>query len=638
MSGTNGINDPSVSASTTTTTTTATQADEHVFLPRGTVLIAGGGPVGLILARVLSYYGVRSVLFERNKTTTSWPKMDLTNGRSMELFRKLGLADDLRRQGVPPHIDQDVLISSGLASKEAITRWELPGVDRFRQRIHEHNDGTQPQEPYQRLSQALFEKWLKAICDQDPLIELHYGNKVESVQETADHVKTTVTNVETGKSTVYVSDYVAGCDGASSRVRKSLGFPLDGGPVPKCVLLVHFKSRDLSRLHVQGQFWHIFFLSDHAEGGFGSTIIAQDEVDTWTTHLFLPLDAEPDKIESHDAVYRALGGLHGPYPIEIDEVLVRSVWRPNIAVTRQWSSAGQRVHVAGDAAHQNIPTGGYGMNMGIGDAFDLGWKLAAVINEQAGRDLLQSYEAERKPVALRNVERSGVHFQLHDRLKDEFIAGGDPHRVDADTEEGRQLRAAIHEYYQQHDGENKDFGIEMGYRYQSPVIVPDREATEPAWTPSQYTPTSWPGGRPPHVFLSDGTAIFDKFGKHWTLLVFADDSQNSTSGQELVAEAAASLSIPLKVVALPGEDLAKRLYEKPLVLIRPDQHVAWRGDQVSSLQEAEKLLNVVTGRVRPDSTAGEGQKAAPSVAFTATQELTTQVEDFKLEKMAAFQM
>jgi FAD-dependent monooxygenase len=207
-----------------------TEQQKQVLL-KGTVLIAGGGPVGLILARVLSYYGVKSVLFERNKTTTSWPKMDLTNGRSMELFRKLGLADDLRRQGVVPHIDQPVLVSSGLSSKEAITRWDLPGVDKFRRFIRENNNGTLPLEPYQRLSQAVFEKWLKAICDQDPLIDLHYGWRVESVHNEEGHVETTITNADAGKTLVYISDYLAGCDGASSRVRKSLGIPLDGGPV-----------------------------------------------------------------------------------------------------------------------------------------------------------------------------------------------------------------------------------------------------------------------------------------------------------------------------------------------------------------------------------------------------------------------
>ncbi|KIW76367.1 hypothetical protein Z517_11113 [Fonsecaea pedrosoi CBS 271.37] len=608
-------------------------AQECHVLPKGTVLIAGGGPVGLILAKVLSHYGTRSVLFERNQTTTRWPKMDLTNARSMELFRKLGLADDLRRQGVPAHIDQPVLVSSGLSAKEAITGWDLPSVDRFRKQIQENNDGTKPLEPWQRLSQAIFEKWLKAICDKDPLIDLRFGHKVESVQEESDHVKTIVTAVDSGVSYQFVSDYVAGCDGANSRVRKSLELPLDGGPVPTCVLLVHFKSRDLTRIHKQGQFWHIFLLAEH--GGFGGAIIAQDEVDTWTTHLFLPLDAEPEKIESREAVYRVLGGIYGAYPIEIDEILVRSIWRPNIAVTRRWSSPNYRIHLAGDAAHQNIPTGGYGMNMGIADAFDLGWKLAAVINKSGGHDLLQSYEVERRPVALRNVERSGVHFQVHENLR-EILAGYDPRVVDEDTEAGRQLRSKIHEHYQAHDGENQDFGIELGYRYKSPVIIHDESGeAEPEWVPSKYIPTTWPGGRPPHVFLSDGTPIFDKFGRDWTLLSFSSEP----CGEDFLEEAAQALSVPLKRVSLDGEDLAKRLYEKRLVLIRPDQHVAWRGDKIGSADEATKVLQIVTGKVHSRrAQEPEAVGTAPKAAFTATNELTTQVNDFKLEKMGAFQM
>lgn len=204
---------------------------DHVVLPKGTVLIAGGGPVGLILARVLSYYGVKSILFERNKTTTSWPKMDLTNARSMEIFRKLGLADDLRKQAVPAHFDSNVLISTGLSQDKALTKWDLPSVDEFRRRINENNDGTQPLEPWQRLSQAIFERWLKAICDKDSLIDVRFGHKIERVSEKDDRVETTVTNVETGASTVFVSDYVAGCDGGSSKVRRSLGIGIDGGPM-----------------------------------------------------------------------------------------------------------------------------------------------------------------------------------------------------------------------------------------------------------------------------------------------------------------------------------------------------------------------------------------------------------------------
>jgi hypothetical protein len=199
-------------------------------LPGDVVVVVGGGPVGLILARVLSHHGVKSLLFERNETTTSWPKMDLTNARSMELFKKIGLADELRKQGVDPDIDQDVLISTGMERDHFLTKWDLPSVNKFRTRIFERNDGSQPREPWQRISQAIFEKWLKNICDQDPLIDLRFAWKVTSVAEDADKVVTTV-EAPTGETHTFSSVYVAGCDGGSSSVRRSLRIPIDGGPM-----------------------------------------------------------------------------------------------------------------------------------------------------------------------------------------------------------------------------------------------------------------------------------------------------------------------------------------------------------------------------------------------------------------------
>jgi FAD-dependent monooxygenase len=143
-------------------------------------------------------------------------------------------------------------------------------------------------------------------------------------------------------------------------------------PRPGYVLLIHFKSKDLSRIQKQGQFWHIFVIR---EGQMSGAVIAQDEVDTWTIHLFLPLEVDHETIDSYDAVYSVLGGMGEKYEIKIDEVLVRSTYRPNVAVSRSYSGLNGRVFFAGDSAHQNIPTGGYGMNMGIADAYDLGWKV-----------------------------------------------------------------------------------------------------------------------------------------------------------------------------------------------------------------------------------------------------------------------
>lgn len=301
-------------------------------------------------------------------------------------------------------------------------------------------------------------------------------------------------------------------------------------------------------------------------------------------------------MSAEDVVSRVLGGMYEPFLIKVDEVLVRSTWRPIIAVTRVWAGPNDRVFLAGDAAHQNIPTGGYGMNMGIADAFDLGWKLASVINGTGGPSLLQTYEMERKPVAERNVARSGDHFQVHDGLKDLLARDGlDPRHVDEDTDNAKETRRVIEQHYQEHDGENKDFGIELGYRYKSHVIIPDSketESTEPAWTPSTYTPTTWPGSRPPHVFLSDGRAIFDEFGHDWTLITFDETSR----APEDFKAAAAQLSMPLKILSLPQEPLARKLYERNLVLIRPDQHVAWRADTLASEDEADRILRIVTGR------------------------------------------
>ncbi|KAH7385826.1 FAD-binding domain-containing protein [Pyrenochaeta sp. MPI-SDFR-AT-0127] len=604
----------------------------HEELSAGTVLIAGGGPVGLLLAIVLSHYGIRSVLLERNETTTKWPKMDLTNSRSMEILHRLGLSEGLRKRGVPSHISHTVLISTGLSAEKPVTMWPHPSVDDFRSRIKNNNDGSQPREAWQRISQVHFEAWLKVLCEEDPMIDARFGWKVQQVEEYNNKVETTATFLKTGLRTKFISEYIVGCDGASSTVRKSLGMPLDGGPTHTCVLLVHFKSRDLTRLHKQGQFWHVFFLP--GPGIHGGAMIAQDEIDTWTVHCYLPLGTDTSTIDSKDAVYTVLGGFDGKYEIQIDEILVRSEWRPSIAVARTWANTSYQVFIAGDAAHQNIPTGGYGMNMGIGDAYDLGWKLAARIN-YGGHELLRSYEAERRPVALRNVEHSGIHMQVHQSAA-QLLGGVDPHRVSWPTEEGIEVRQKIHEHYQTHDGENKDLGIEMGYIYESDIIQkPGTDEIKPTWQASSYTPSTWPGSRPPHLFLSDGSALFDHFGRDWSLVTFADNQ----SDIQMLLHAAESLSIPLKHVDLKSEHHARKLWQRDLILIRPDEHVAWRSNSVESVEEAESILKLVVGLDTAVSNDKLVRKAAgaPDGAFTSTMDMNTQTHDYVLEHIGEFQ-
>ena len=398
---------------------------------------------------------------------------------------------------------------------------------------------------------------------------------------------------------------------------------------------MHFKSRDLSRIQRQGQFWHIFFTS-------GNIIISQDEVDTWTVHTPLPLDYDTSTLDPEQAVYNVLGGSLAPYPIKIDEILLTSAWRPNICIAEKYISPGGRIFLSGDAAHQNIPTGGYGMNTAVGDSFDIGWKLAAVVAGYAGPELLRSYETERKPVAARNIERSGVHWQQHGFYRELVDKTGN--QVTSQTPEGKDLRAQIDRHLQQNDGENRDHGIELGYRYNgSPVIFPDEEedgVKEPAWDNKHYIPSTWPGARAPHVFLKDGeTSIFDLFGKsrEYSLVDFTPDARY----REAFEPEAKALGVPIKAVHLPDESHVRKIWERDAVLVRPDDHVAWRCSsslQVPNKEAIRRVLKLVVGKGDEGGKgvdgAGDAIESVKEKGFTGT---VGNVDQEKVEGFAAFQ-
>lgn len=359
---------------------------------------------------------------------------------------------------------------------------------------------------------------------------------------------------------------------------------------PGAMHLIHFKSRDLSRLHKQGQFWHIFFTS-------GSVIISQDEVDTWTVHNPIPVGTDVSGIDAREAIYKALGGECAPFKIEIDEILVTSTWRPNIYLADKYTSAGKRVFISGDAAHQNIPTGGYGMNTAVGDSFDIGWKVAAVLAGHGGPQLLASYETERRLVGARNIERSGVHFSVHATYVGWCLEA--PKLATAATSEGQALRDRIAEHMHLHDGENMDHGIELDYRYSSsPVVVSDSSVKEPVWEPRRYVPSTWPGARAPHVFLENGKqSTFDLFGTgaEYTLVDFSAAGKHA----QAFAAAAARAKLPLKTLHLPDEPHLRHVWERDAVLVRPDDHVAWRAPVAATgaaVINADAVLATATGK------------------------------------------
>ncbi|OQU98704.1 FAD binding domain-containing protein [Cladophialophora immunda] len=599
------------------------------------ILIVGAGPAGIIAALSLAKLGIACTLMERNLETTRYPKMNITNCRTMEMFKRLGIDQKLRQIGVASQYPFDSLFSSGLSEGgEIITKWSMPSPDEWREQIKRLNDGSQPREPYQRCSQAIFEKAFKPLIQKEPLVTSHFGHKFESLQEKDDCVVSRFSVEGSPNEIIIKSQYVIGCDGAGSRVRRSIGGSLVGGPISAAFYLVHFKSTDLARLQKYGQYWHIFFTS-------GAAVIAQNQVDTWTVHKPIGLDVDHSQLDPHETIAEVLGGSTGtPYPIKVDEILATSSWRPNICIADRYRSAGGRVFLSGDSAHQNIPTGGYGYNTAVGDSVDIAWKLAAVLTGWGGNYLLDSYEIERRPVAVRNIECSGLHRQTHATYV-EWVKQADPQTLFEKTEEGQKLRQRIRDHLQQNDGENKFFGIEMGYRYNhSPIVVSDNEVNEPDWTAEDYIPSTWPGARPPHVFLADNeTSIFDLFGPGFSLVDF---TQNKKFIHAFEREAK-SQNIAVRMIHLPDEKHARNLWERDAVLVRPDDMVAWRANVDGSVPtDTAAILRISVGRDtsmelgKAEAFQQEQTAFVTKSGFTAT--IGNVVNQDNIEKMSAWQV
>lgn len=518
------------------------------------ILIAGGGPVGMTLALVLARLGVPSLLVERQRETTRHPKMDITNVRSMELFRRYGLADDLRAVAVPQANNFDVAWVTAMAGHE-LHRFRYPSVVEKRAQILSRNDGSQPLEPAMRVSQVVIEPVLKRAVLAEPLIQSRFGWAFEDCLQDADGVTAVVRDAATGQTETVHCDYLAGCDGGTSRVRASVGISLEGQTAVTQRYMVHFRSAARDLLQRWGIAWHY-------QSHFG-TLIAQDDDAIWT------LQTRPNAGEALDRVDpRALLTQFIGQPIAAD-ILVANAWTPHLLVAQSYRMG--RVLLAGDAAHQYIPTGGYGMNTGIGDAVDLGWKLAAVVRGFGGPALVEAYDAERRPVGLRNREASGAHTQVRIQIAQAYAAALVDGPLDAFDDAGAERRSVLAARIAAlGNAENESWGIELGYAYAGSAIVCGETDAAISTDHLVYRPTTVPGARLPHVFLVDGTALFDLLGPWFTLLSFG------TAADAGLVAAAAKRGLPMQTVRLdqPGLD---GIYGAPQILVRPDQHVAWRG-------------------------------------------------------------
>jgi 2-polyprenyl-6-methoxyphenol hydroxylase-like FAD-dependent oxidoreductase len=504
------------------------------------------------------------MLVERNLQTTRHPKMDITNARSMELFRQIGLEQSLRDVAVPEDHPLDVSWITSLAGYE-LCRFRYPSVIESREFIRTRNDGTQPCVPAMRVSQVVIEPVLKHSIDGDPHVQVRFGVAFEDLAEDAEGVIVTLRDFQRGTERIRCR-YLIGCDGGGSAVRAALKIGLSGTARVMPRFMTHFRSEARPILQRWGIAWHY----QSASG----TLIAQDDRDLWTLQSRLPPNVDASAVDPAGLV-TAFAGQSFDF-----EILVANPWSPHLLLADSYGRG--RVLLAGDAVHQYIPTGGYGMNTGVCDAFDLAWKLAAILQGFGGPRLLESYERERRPIGQRNLEASRRHNDVRVAIGSLYnseleIAGPD----------GELARSqAADKIKSLGNAENESYGIELGYRYNdSPIIcsVPQEEPEDPL----RFIPKAIPGARLPSVFLADGKPLFDLLGPWFTVL-----AANPSACETLVA-AAQRRRMPLRVIAFNEPDF-KSIYEAPMVLVRPDQHVAWTGCSLDPVA-AESVVSRALG-------------------------------------------
>ena len=527
------------------------------------VLIVGAGPVGLTLAIDLGRRGVRCTLIEQKDAPQFLPKMERCNARTMEIYRRMGLAQKIRDAGFPRHVPMDVFIVTSLV-EPPLLHLPYPSVAQAQAEIAACKDGSLPLEPYQLISQYTLEPLLKAVVETLPSVTVRYSCEFISFEQDAGGVRAKVK--AHGKDEEIRCDYMVGCDGGASKVRRQLGIRLEGEANLLQLRQALYRCDDLfDRIPIgKGRHYHV-------ADAHNSFLIVQDSTRHFTLH------ATVDSDEAMNTQFEQVVAMPVQY-----EMLSCAPWRQNLLLADSYGKG--RVFLAGDAVHLVIPTGGLGMNSGVGDAIDLSWKLAATLQGWGGPGLLASYEAERRPIGARNVDAS----RFASRGRRAWRAAWKPNIRD-NTREGAATRdnlAAIADVEQRKS--NEMIGAELGYRYvNSPIIAPET-GEPPADDPLKYVPTSFPGARLPHVWLADGAALHDKIGDGYMLLCFGGD----TAGAEALTRGFAAYNAPFGTLTL-NDGHARGIYGYDLLLLRPDLHVVWRGNRLPG--EPAKLAALATG-------------------------------------------
>ena len=533
-----------------------------------TVLIVGAGPVGLGLAIELGSRGIDCVLVEQNDRVGYNPRAKLTNVRSMELMRRWGIADRLRNSSpMPKGYPSDVVFATHLNG---------PLLARFENAFYTKCDGREWYSesaawlPQYTLEQVLLDRALEL-----PSVSICFSTRLESFTDDGREVAAVVTDLETSAKRTVRGRYLVGADGGRSRVRELLNIGMSGLGAISPNFNVLFRAPALASMHDKGlavQYWLV-------NSTVPSLMGPMDEDGLWyliATRIGKGVD--PSTIDAKELVRMATG-------LDFDmEIISRDPWVAHRLIADRYRVG--NVLLAGDACHLHPPFGGFGMNMGLGDAVDLGWKLAGAIQGWGGEGLLDSYEAERKPVHERVMDEAVTNYSLvGNQLVNENIERDDAVGETARAELGQTiLSSKLREFC--------NLGLILGYQYKNSPLIAEEAGEAPAETVTEYYPSAYPGRLAPHFWFADGSSVYDHFGPGYTLLTELDGDSADCAA---LREAAHGAGVPLAIVHVSGTRF-RELYGCGHALVRPDQHIAWRGQALPS--DAAALLDRVRGYSR----------------------------------------
>jgi 2-polyprenyl-6-methoxyphenol hydroxylase-like FAD-dependent oxidoreductase len=539
------------------------------------VLVVGGGPVGLTLAMDLARRGIRTVVAElRHKGEPPSVKCNHVSARSMEIFRRLGVSKAIREAGLPADYPNDVSYRVSFAGKE-LSRIPIP-CRRDRYTASGGPDTWWPTaEPPHRINQIYLEPTLSAHAETIAGLTLLNRVEINSFEQTPEGVTAQGTQLDDNQTITIRADFLVGCDGGRSAIRKAMGATLSGTAEVQRVQSTFIRAPSLLSMSHLKPAWATFSLNPVRSGN----VYAIDGRETWLVHNYLkPGEHEFDSVD-RDWALRTILGVGADFSYEI---IRKEDWIGRRLVADKFREG--RVFICGDAAHLWVPMAGYGMNAGIADAANLAWLLAAHLSGWAPAGILDAHEAERQPITEQVSVFAMNHALSLSRQRSEV-----PDNIDADDEAGEQARLALGK--RAYDLNVQQYccgGLNFGYYYdKSPIIAYD-EGTPPTYGMADFTPSTVPGCRVPHIWLNDGRSLYDALGPDYTLLRF----DTAVDVSDLMSEAARA-QVPIKLLDVTSSESAG-IYDRSLVLARPDQHVAWRGNLLP--KDPRELVDLISGR------------------------------------------